>query len=154
MKKLSMLVEWIRPIGLIALYFFAYKFGSDPEMKFHILGPITVIIMSGTVSFESIFLGEAASDKIGYKPNRAYQIQSGLANLAMALTGLIVFAMNWGRFADVTIVIVMLLFFIFSSINHVIIAVKEKDFKPVNLMRPVMALVLAGMLLPSMFAII
>jgi hypothetical protein len=40
--------------------------------------------MSGSVAFESLLLGEVASEKIGYAPNRAYQIQSGMANVRVA----------------------------------------------------------------------
>lgn len=72
------------------------------------------MLMSGSVAFESLILGEAASEKIGYRPNRAYQIQSGLANLATALTALLVYMLDWGRYADATIVSVMLMFFTLS----------------------------------------
>lgn len=53
-----------------------------------------------TVAFEALILGEAASEKIGYKPHRAYQIQSGLANAATAVTALLVYVLDWGRYAD------------------------------------------------------
>jgi hypothetical protein len=44
----------------------------------------------------------------------------------------------------------MLLFFAFSAANHAATAIKEGNVKPVNLMRPVMALLLIGFLLPHM----
>ena len=108
------------------------------------------MLMSGTVAFESLILGETASEKIGYKPNRAYQIQSGLANAATAITALLVYLLGWGRYADATIVTVMVLFFTFSAVNHAATAVRERNMKPVNLMRPAMALLLIGFLLPPM----
>ncbi len=144
-------MEWIRPAGIGLVYFLADYLGTDAISKFHILGPIIVIIMSGTVAFESLFLGEIASEKIGYKPNRAYQIQSALNNLATALTALLIFVLNWGRYADATIVTAMLLFFILSATNHTVTAIKEHNMKPVNLMRPVMTLILMGLLLPPMY---
>lgn len=149
-QKLATLIEWFRPISIIFVYFYAQSSSNNAVSKFHILGPILVIIMSGTVAFESLFIGEAAAGKIGYKPNRAYQIQSGLANLATALTALLVFIVNWGRYADATVVISMLMFFTFSAANHATTAIKEHNMKPVNLMRPVMTLFLLGALLPSM----
>jgi hypothetical protein len=149
-KQLSVLMEWIRPVGIAIAYFFAEYFGQDPVSKFHILGPITVVIMSGTVAFESLILGEAASEKIGYQANRAYQIQSGLSNMATALTALLVFILGWGRYADATIVTVMLIFFTLSAANHAATAIREHNMKPVNLMRPMMALLLMGILLPPM----
>lgn len=108
------------------------------------------MIMSGTVAFESLFLEDLASRKIGYAPNRAYQIQSGLANAAIAVTALFVYLLDWGRYADATIVTVMLIFFVLSAANHVASAIMERNMRTVNLLRPVMALLLIGFLLPAM----
>ncbi len=149
-KKLAMMMEWLRPAGIGLAIFFAYYLGEDAVSRFHIMGPFVVMFMSGTVAFESLVLGEAASEKIGYQPNRAYQIQSGLANAATAITALLVYVLDWGRYADATIVTAMLLFFAFSAANHVTTAIREGNMKPVNLLRPVMALVLIGFLLPPM----
>jgi hypothetical protein len=151
MKKLAIIMEWLRPAGIVLVYFLADTLGTDAITKFHILGPLIVIIMSGTVAFESLILGEVASEKIGYKANRAYQLQSGLNNLATAITALLVFTLDWGRYADATIVIAMLLFFTLSATNHTATAIKEHNMKPVNLMRPIMTLVLLALLLPPMF---
>ncbi len=144
------MMEWLRPAGIGLAIFFAYYLGKDAISRFHIMRPFVVMFMSGTVAFESLVLGEAASEKIGYKPHRAYQIQSGLANAATAITALLVYVLDWGRYADATIVTAMLLFFTFSAANHVATAIREGNMKPVNLLRPVMALVLIGFLLPPM----
>lgn len=149
-QKLALMMEWLRPAGFVLVFYFANYFGNDAASRFHILGPFLVMLMSGTVAFESLILGEVASEKIGYKPNRAYQIQSGLANAATAVTALLVYVLAWGRYADATIVTVMLLFFIFSAVNHVATAIMERNMKPVNLLRPVMALLLIAFLLPPM----
>ena len=152
MKKiLSRIIEWIRPAGIVLVYFFARYLGTDAISVFHILGPLVVVVMSGTVGLESLVLGEEASEKSGYKPDRAYQIQSGLNNLATALTALLVFILDWGRYADATVVTAMLLFFILSAANHTVTAIKEHNMKPVNLMRPIMTLILMGLLIPYMF---
>jgi hypothetical protein len=79
------MMEWIRPAGIGIIFFFAFYFGDNAVSRFHILGPFVAMLFSGTVAFESLFLGEIASEKIGYKPDRTYQIQSGLANLATAV---------------------------------------------------------------------
>jgi len=63
---------------------------------------------------------------------------------------LLVYVLDWGRYADVTIVTVMLMFFTFSAANHVATAIMERNMKPVNLLRPAMALLLIGFLLPPM----
>lgn len=149
-KKLALMMEWLRPAGIGLAYFIAYYFGNDAISRFHILGPFVVMLMSGTVAFESLVLGEVASEKIGYEPNRAYQIQSGLANAATAITALLVYVLDWGRYADATIVTAMLMFFTFSAANHVATAIMERNMKPVNLLRPAMALLLIGFLFPPM----
>jgi uncharacterized membrane protein required for colicin V production len=149
-KQLSFMMEWFRPAGIALAVFFAYYLGRDAVSQFHIMGPFIVMLMCGTVAFESLILGEAASEKIGYAPNRAYQIQSGLANAAIALTALLVYVLDWGKYADATIVAVMLIFFLLSAANHLITAIKDGNMKPVNLMRPVLALLLAGLLIPVM----
>jgi hypothetical protein len=149
-KMLAIMMEWLRPAGIGVAIFFAYYFGNDEISRFHIMGPFVVVIMSGTVAFESLVLGKAASEKIGYSPDRAYQIQSGLANAATAITALLVYLLDWGRYADATIVTVMLIFFAFSAANHAATAIRERNMKPVNLLRPAMALLLIGFLLPRM----
>jgi len=149
-KKLALMMEWLRPAGIGLVIFFAYYFGKDAISRFHIMGPFVVMLMSGTVAFESLILGEVASEKIGYEPNRAYQIQSGLANAATAITALLVYMQDWGRYADATIVTAMLLFFTFSAANHAAAAIMERNIKPVNLLRPAMALLLIGLLFPPM----
>lgn len=145
-----MIMEWLRPAGIGLAIFCAYFWGHDAISQFHIMGPFVVMAMSGTVAFESLFLGDVASQKVGYAPNRAYQIQSGLANAATAVTALMVYLLDWGRYADATIVSVMLIFFALSAANHVVSAIMERNMKAVNLLRPVMALLLIGFLLPAM----
>ncbi len=114
-KKLSMLFEWIRPIGFFIILFIGYSLGKDAVSQFHIIGPFVVMLISGTVAFENLIMplivGQAGAEKLGYTPDRAFEIQSGLANFATAVTALLVFILDWGRFADATIVTVMLLFF-------------------------------------------
>ena len=144
------MMEWIRPAGIGIAIFVAFYLGKDAISRFHIMGPFAVMLMSGTVAFESLILGEAASEKIGYKHYPAYQIQSGLANAATAITALLVFILDWGRYADATIVTAMLLFFALSAVNHAATAIINRNMKPVNLLRPVMASLLIVFLLPPM----
>jgi hypothetical protein len=149
-KSISKIMEWLRPAGIGLAIFLANYLGNDPISQFHIMGPFIVMLMSGTVAFESLILGEVASEKIGYEPNRAYQIQSGLANAATAITALLVYMLDWGRYADATIVTAMLMFFVFSAANHLATAIMKGNMKPVNLLRPVITLLLIGFLLPPM----
>jgi predicted anti-sigma-YlaC factor YlaD len=152
MEKLAALLEWIRPVGIAAAYFCAKFFGTDAVSTFHILGPAVVILMCGTVAFESLVLGAAASAKIGYRPDRAYQVQSGLNNLATAVAMLLALVLHWGPRAEAALVAVMLLFFAFSALNHLLTALRAHNLKPVNLLRPLLALALIGVLLPPLLA--
>ncbi|MEI8355935.1 MAG: DUF6790 family protein [Deltaproteobacteria bacterium] len=149
-KKLALMMEWLRPAGLGVVIYCAYYFGNEAIGRFHILGPFAVMLMSGTVAFESLILGEAASEKIGYAPHRPYQIQSGLANAATAITALLVYLLEWGRYAEATIVTAMLIFFTLSAANHLATAIVGCNMRPVNLLRPAMTLLLIGFLLPPM----
>jgi hypothetical protein len=149
-KNIALLIEYLRPAGIGLAIFLAYYLGKDAISRFHIMGPFVVMFMSGTVAFESLVLGEAASEKIGYSPNRAYQIQSGLANAATAITSLLVYLLDWGRYADATIVTAMLIFFFLSAVNHGMTAIMERNMKTVNLLRPAMVLLLICFLLPPM----
>ena len=133
-----------------ARHFFRLLSGHGCDHTISYYGAIWVMLMSGTVAFESLVLGEAASEKIGYAPNRAYQVQSGLANAATAVTSLLVYLLDWGRYADATIVTVMLIFFSLSAANHVATAIMGRNMKTVNLLRPAMALLLICFLLPPM----
>jgi hypothetical protein len=151
-EKLAGMVEWLRPAAIGFVVFFAHYFGADAASRFHIMGPLVVMIMSGSVAFESLFLGESASGKIGYAPDRAYQTQSGLANAASAITALLVYVLEWGRFAEAAVVAGMLIFFALSAANHLATVIMGRNMKPVNLLRPAMALVLIGLLLPPMVA--
>ncbi len=62
------------------------------------------------------------------------------------MTALLIFMLDWGRYADATVVIAMLLFFTLSAVNHAATAIRERNRMPANLMRPIMALVLVGLL--------
>ena len=149
-KHLSSWIEWVRPAVIGIICFYAYYVARDPISIFHIMGPAVVIIMSGSVALESFLLGDIGSEKVGYKPDRPYQIQSALNNLATATTAVIVLIMNWGLHAEATVVTAMLLFFTFSAINHSRTAIKKGNLKKVNLMRPLMTSLLLALLLPTM----
>ena len=149
-QMMSSMMEWLRPVGIGLIIFVAYALTDDAIAQFHILGPLIVVVMSGSVAFEALVLGEVASGKIGYAPQRAYQIQSGLANAAIAITALLVFVLGWGRYAEAAVVLVMLIFFALSGANHALTAWTNHNLKPVNLLRPVLSLALIGFLLPHL----
>jgi len=151
MKKLiSKLFEYFRFAGIAILFYLTYAYINDNVNRFHVLTFGTVLLMSGATALEGIFLGNESAEKIGYKPDRQYQLQSALANLAIAITAIIVFFAKWGKFADGAIVTAMLLFFLLSGINHALSAIVHRNYRPVNLMRLIFSIILAAAILPSM----
>lgn len=149
-RKLATVMEWLRPIGIAIGLAVVYGIGADAATQFHILAPIVVLLVAGTTAFESLWLGEVASEKIGYAANRAYQIQSALNNLALAVVALVVLVLNWGLHAEAAVVLVLLTFFVLSACNHLRTAIREGNRKITNLLRPVMALLLLAAVLPPM----
>ncbi len=111
MKKfISKFMEYFRFVGIALLFYLTYSEINDNIARFHIISFGSVILMSGTVAIEGLFLGEDSAKKIGYSSDRQYQVQSALANLAIALGAIVVFFAKWGKFADGTIVTVMFFF--------------------------------------------
>lgn len=149
-KLLSRLFEYFRFIGIALLFYITYSFVIDNVNRLHILAFGLALLLPGTTAIEGLFLGKESSEKIGYKADRQYQIQSALFNLAIALTAIIVFFAKWGKFADATIVSAMLLFFLLSGINHAVSAIIHKNLNSTNILRPILSLILTAATLPSM----
>ena len=151
MKKLiSKLFEYFRFAGIAILFYLTYAYINDNVYRFHVLAFGTVLLMSGTTALEGLFLGNESAEKIGYKVDRQYQLQSALANLAISITAIIVFFAKWGKFADGAIVTAMLLFFLLSGINHALSAIIRRNYRPVNVLRLIFSIILAAAILPSM----
>lgn len=89
---------------------------------------------------------------MGGPRNGCREVQPGLNNLATALTAALVFSLNWGKYADATVLTVYLCFQTVSGINHGITAVTEKKYSRTNLMRPLLSLVLPAALVPHITA--
>jgi hypothetical protein len=100
--------------------------------------------MAGLTGIEGMFFGASSARSMGREPSPEYQKQSAGGNLALAITAIIVFAMDWGAFADATILIATLLFFIFSAGVHTWDAVANKNMSVKNIMRPVLTLLIVG----------
>lgn len=137
------LFEWSRIIGVSAGIFIAYQLGNgDAKTTLHWLSFFIVVVMAGLTGIEGLFFGKASAESMGRASNPQYQKQSGGANLAFAVTALLVFVFNWGLFADATILIATLTFFVISAIIHTwdIFATKNHNLK--NAIRPLLTLAL------------
>jgi len=136
MKTICKILEWLRIFAVIAGINLAYFSGGNPQHQIHILMPFIVIGLSGLTGIESLFFGKAAVGITGYKPS-AYQRQSGLNNIAVAITAILVLFLKWGVHAEITILSASLIFFFLSAINHAWSAIKEGNRGLRNLLRPI-----------------
>jgi len=137
------LFEITRLTGISTGIFFSYLAGNgDPKTTLHYLSLVVPVIMAGLTGIEGLFFGKAASEAIGRTADPRYRKKSGGANLALAITSVIVFAAGWGLMAEATILIATLLFFILSAAVHTweIYAMRNRTLK--NALRPLLTLLL------------
>lgn len=149
-KPLAARMEWIQPAGIRVPIFAAFPPVQSPAARFHVLGTWVTMLVCGTVASELLALGSVAPEKVGDAPNRAYQVQSGPADATTAGAALLVYLSNWRRFADAAIPAAMLLCFGLSGADHPATAATAHSMQPANLLRPEMALLLAGLLVHPM----
>jgi hypothetical protein len=149
-KMLTRLMEYVRPVGIGLIIYCAYRYGETPAQRFAILGPFIVMLMAGTIAFEGLVLGKDAAEKIGYSGGRQYQRQSAFYSLAIALGALLAYSLQWGTQAYAAVTAIELVFLAFSAANHAYTAMCEKNFSRTNMMRPLLAVILIGYLVPVM----
>ncbi|MFA6075444.1 MAG: DUF6790 family protein [Negativicutes bacterium] len=137
------ILEITRWVLIVAAFQLAYFFGHDAISRFEILTPLVIISLSGLTGIESVFFGETANKVSGYgNGNRRYQIQSGLNNLAVALTTVIAWACHWGINAYFALMTAVLIFYGMSGINHAASAIIDGNRKWKNIARPFMTALL------------
>lgn len=123
-------------------FFLTFYFGGTAVEQFHTLFLFVIIPMTGLTGIESIFFAEGAAKASGYGSGSAYQRQSGMNNLAVAIAAILVFVFNWGFYAEASIMLVVLIFFTMSGLNHLYSAIKENNKIARSYIRPVMTLLL------------
>jgi hypothetical protein len=148
------LIEFLRIFGVGLAYYLGYQAGFaretyDPMAQLHLMIPLVVLFVAGTSGFEGLFLGKQAAEAKGYETGSNYQKQSAFALIALTVTALIVWFLNWGIHAELTVFIMFLLFFILSAANHTKEAIQKHNFKFQNINRPFLVLMLlAGFAYP------
>ncbi len=111
-----------------------YSQGFPVENQVHILFLWVLIPMTGLTGIEGWFLSKGAAEKSGYVLSE-YQKQSGMNNLAIAVTAIIVLLLNWSAHVKTALFLVSLLFFSFSSVNHGWTALINKNLNRKQLRR-------------------
>ena len=147
-QKIVTSFEIARYVGIFLGFYFGYACGDGPWEILHVLVPWLVISVAGLTGIEGIFLSDAAAESMGRQKGSPYQIQSGMNNLAVAITALLVWIFNWGIYADLTILFVLLIFLFLSATNHAREIFTNKNYKFKNILRPIITIALIVYLLP------
>lgn len=123
-RTLCLIFEWLRWIVIIVALQIGYVNFNSIAGVFPLISFLTVFTIAGLSGTESLFLSEEAQKLTGYKPS-GYQRQCGLFFYALTITSLLVFVFQWGVESSLTVLLLTLLFLLFSSINHLYSAKKE-----------------------------
>ena len=106
-------------VGRIVLVVLGFLMAAwDVEAGLTWLVALVVVPLTGLTALETFVAGAASAVSKARIIGSAYQIQSAMNNLAIALTAVVVLVWHWGETAQVTISLVALIFFALSSMNH------------------------------------
>lgn len=140
------IIEILRIAGASFGIYWAYNVGlsaPDPASAvLHIMTPWIVFSIAGTSGLEGLFFGKLSAKEKGFENDGNYAYQSRIALLSYGVMSLVVYFMDWGIHADLTIMLTFLFFMVFSAINHGYQAVVNKNYHWQNLNRPFLTLLL------------
>jgi hypothetical protein len=142
------LLEILRYAGIFAGFWSAFQYGNNPVAQLNILAPWAILSLAGLTGLESIFFGKSGAETIGYKSGSEYQVQSGMNNLALAVSALLSTLFGWGVYANVALLVVLMIFFFLSGINHFWMFLKGGNRGLKNLSRPFASTLLVACILP------
>jgi uncharacterized membrane protein YcaP (DUF421 family) len=148
--RVNQILEILRWLSVPAGIFLAYYLGKNPIQQFSILSLIVIVFIAGLTGIESLFFGKAASEDSGYMSHGAYQRQSGMNNLALAITIVLANLFGWGLYADISLMAVLLIFLTLSAINHAFSVLKEDNRSMKNMLRPFLVAILLIVIVPFM----
>ena len=150
MKKhtLNNFLELLRWVGAGTGIFLASLIQNNPTKQLDVLCIWVVVSIAGLTGIESVFFGKTGAEQSGYEKGSAYQRQSGFSNIALALSTIFVYLLNWDLQSKASLLIVLLLFLLFSACNHAYSAIKEHNKSIKNFLRPLMTLFLLATIIP------
>jgi hypothetical protein len=129
-------LERLRILGVITGFVLASTADANPVAQLGILQVFIVASIAGLTGIESIFFSAGAAQLSGYGEGSPYQRQSGMNNLAVALVSIFVFLAGWDVYAELTVLLVLLIFLVLSSINHAYAGLKEEKQSACTFTRP------------------
>jgi len=149
----------IARIVLVSFSFFwgykiGYAHGYDPIAQLHFMIPVIIVSIAGISGLEGLLFADQSAEAKGFETGSNYQRQSAIALLSYAVIAILVYFMDWGIKAELSIFFAFIFFFIFSAVNHAVDAIKRKNYRWQNLNRPFITLLLiAGMIYPVIMAL-
>ncbi len=130
-------------------YDIGFENGYNPITQLHFMIPMMIVSIAGISGIEGLLSGKKSAMIKGYEVGSNYQIQSSIALLSYAVTAIMVYSLDFGIKAELSILAAFVFFFFFSAMNHGIEAVKNKNYKWQNINRPFLILILiAGLYYP------
>jgi hypothetical protein len=145
--NVNRILEFLKWIGLFLGVFFAFLWGGSPLEQFNIFAVFVLVSVAGLTGIELIFFGKNPS-KLSVTPEsvtpeeRAYNRQSGLYNFALAVTALFAYLAGWSFYAEAALLAVLVLFLLFSAVNHAYAMVKEGKNSTEEYSKAVLAVIL------------
>lgn len=152
------ILDNVRIIIVCFAFFWGYKIGYadgyNPAAQLHFMIPVIIFAIAGLSGLEGLLFGDKSAEMKGFEVGSNYQKQSAIGMLSYAVIAAIVYFGNWGIRAELTIFFAFIFFFIFSGVNHLLEAVRHKNYKWQNINRPFITLLLiAGMIYPVIMAL-
>ena len=154
------LLDIFRILIVSFAFYYGYSIGYstnvyDPIAQLHFMIPVVIFAIAGLSGLEGLFFGAESAKLKGFEMGSNYQRQSAIALLSYAVIAILVYFLNWGIKAELTLFFAFIFFFIFSGLNHLIDAIKNKNYKWQNINRPIITMLLvAGMIYPIVMAIV
>ncbi len=140
--------EIFRISGVSAVIFFGYYFYTgEPAELLHFLTPWLILLIAGLSGVEGLFFGKISAAAKGYTGGNEYQLQTALFFIAITLVAVFLYFMRWGVKADLTMALVFMLSFFFSSLNHAYQALFKGNRSGINMMRPLLTLAMIAALI-------
>lgn len=153
------LLDSLRILIVAVAFYVGYSIGFaesgyDAVAQLHFMIPVVIVAIAGISGLEGLLFGDKAAAIKGYEQGSNYQRQSAIALLSYAVVAVLVWALEWGLVAELTIFFAFIFFFFFSGVNHGIDAIRRHNYAWQNINRPVIVLLLiAGMIYPVLMAI-
>ena len=139
-KSSVKLFEILRIVLSIIGFFLIYSLRLTHEKQIIYALIFIIIPISGLTGIESLFFPKASALLKGRKTGSPYQTQSGINNISVAITAIMALCFQLGEMAYVTITVVLSIFLVLSSLNHLKEIIIDKRHNINQYSRPVLTL--------------